>query len=146
MRPLSLLLVGLVLTGCTTRPTAPAFITPGAADSDPVAAALGAAPLGASENIRARPLLTGAAASAAVVEIRDREQPHVHTRYDLAVLLQRGHGTLWLAGVARPMRAGDGAFIPRGTPHWFVNHGDEPAVAVVVFAPAFTGPDQAAVP
>ena len=31
---------------------------------------------------------------------------------------------MWLDGVALPMQAGDGAFIPKGTPHWFVNDGD----------------------
>jgi len=72
------------------------------------------------------------------VQIRDREEPHIHTRYDLTVVLAKGHGTLWLDGVARPMQAGDGVFIPQGTPHWFVNDGDEPAVTVVTFAPPFT--------
>jgi quercetin dioxygenase-like cupin family protein len=146
MRPHRLLFTGLLLTACASHPPTPAFITPGAAGGDPVASALAADPLGPGENIRARPLLNGSAASVSVVEIRDREQPHVHTRHDLTVLLRRGDGTLWLDGVARPMRAGDGAFIPRGTPHWFVNEGEDPAVAVVVFAPPFAGPDQVPVP
>ena len=113
---------------------------------DFIAGALAAAPLAPEQNLRMQPMLHGEQASTAVVQIRDREQPHVHTRYDLTVLLAQGHGTLWLAGVARPMRAGDGAFIPRGTPHWFINESDEPAVAVVVYAPPFSGPDQQPVP
>lgn len=144
--PVLLAALVLLLTACGPRPQTPAFIVPGPAGGDPVARVLTADPLGPSQNIRARPLLGGSQASASVIEIRDREQPHIHTRYDLTVLLARGHGTLWLDGVARPMVAGDGAFIPRGTPHWFVNQGTEPAVAVVVFAPPFAGPDQAPVP
>ena len=154
MRPHGSALAGLLLlTACAPRqpdcpplqPT-PVFIAPGAADSDLVAHVLAETPLGANEAIAAHPLLAGTEASASLVSIRDREQPHVHTRYDLTVLLARGHGTLWLDGVPRPMQAGDGAFVPKGTPHWFVNEGTEPAVAVVVFAPRFEGPDQAPVP
>jgi quercetin dioxygenase-like cupin family protein len=147
MRPRDVVVAtSLFAIACAARPPAPAFQLPDAAGRDVVARALAAAPLGPTENIRAQPLLAGDQASASVVQVRDREQPHVHTRYDITVLLAKGHGTLWLAGVAQPMRAGDGAFIPKGTPHWFVNEGDEPAVAVVVFAPPFSGPDQAPVP
>ncbi len=135
----------LLLAACASRPTPPVFVVPGPDGADAVARALAAAPLGPTENIRAQPLASGEHASTAVVQIRDREQPHVHTRYDIIVLLAKGQGTLWLDGVARPMRAGDAVFIPQGTPHWFVNEGDEPAVAVVTFAPPFAGPDQAPV-
>src|SRR5512139_1257419 len=114
----------LVAIACASRPPAPAFLVPGAAGSAAVAQALAAAPLGPTENIRAQPLITGEEASASVVQVRDRERPHVHTRYDITVLLAKGHGTLWLDGIARPMRAGDGVFIPKGTPHWFVNEGE----------------------
>jgi quercetin dioxygenase-like cupin family protein len=40
------------------------------------------------------------------------------------------------------MRAGDVAFVPRGTPHHFVNQGRKPAAALVSFSPPFDGPDQ----
>jgi quercetin dioxygenase-like cupin family protein len=136
----------LLGAACAPRQPPPTFLLPGPDGAAAVARALTAAPLAPAENIRAEPLLSGAHASAAVVQVRDREQPHVHTRYDITVLLAQGQGTLWLDGVARPMRAGDGVFIPRGTPHWFVNDGADPAVAVVVFAPPFSGPDQAPVP
>jgi quercetin dioxygenase-like cupin family protein len=103
-------------------------------------------PLPPGENIRSTPQLTAAAASVSQVQIRDREVPHIHRRYDLTVVLVRGRGTLWLAGHPSPMRPGDAAFIARGTPHYFVNDGAAPAEAVVVFAPPFTGPDQAPAP
>jgi quercetin dioxygenase-like cupin family protein len=136
----------LLALACASRAPQPAFIVPGAAGDDLVARALAAAPLAADDALRVQPILHDEQTSVSVVQIRDREQPHIHTRYDLTVWLARGHGTLWLAGVARPMRAGDAVLIPRGTPHYFENESDEPAVSVVVYAPPFSGPDQAPVP
>jgi quercetin dioxygenase-like cupin family protein len=147
MRPRQLLLAApLLALACAAHPPAATFIVPGAAGSDFVASALAAAPLPPDQNLRVQPMLQSEQASVSVAQIRDREPPHIHTRYDLTVLLARGHGTLWLAGVARPMRPGDATFIPKGTPHFFVNEGDEPAVSVVVYAPPFGGPDLAPVP
>jgi mannose-6-phosphate isomerase-like protein (cupin superfamily) len=135
----------LLVAACTAHPPAPKFVAPGAG-GEFVASAVAAAPLAADQNVSIRPMVEGAQTSTAVAQIRDREQLHIHTRYDLTWYLARGHGTLWLAGVAYPMHAGDAAFIPRGVPHGFINEGDEPAVTVVVFAPPFSGPDQAPVP
>jgi quercetin dioxygenase-like cupin family protein len=105
-----------------------------------------APPLAAGENIRPTELRRGPNSSVSLVQVRDREQPHVHTRYDLTVMVADGEGTLWLNGTPLPMVAGDVAFIPRGTPHYFVNDGAQPASAIVVFAPAFEGPDQQPIP
>ena len=105
-----------------------------------------AAPLPAGENIRPKELRRGSSTSAHLVRIRDREQPHVHTRYDLTVVLVHGSGTLWLAGKALPMREGDVALIPKETPHYFVNESRDPAAALVVFSPPFEGSDQRPVP
>ena len=147
MRSRHLLLVApLLALGCAAHPKAPTFIVPGTAGSDFVANALTAAPIAPEQQLRVQPMLQSGQASVSVAQIRDREQPHIHTRYDLTVFLARGHGTLWLAGVARPMQAGDASFIPKGTPHYFVNESDEPAVSVVVYAPPFSGPDTAPVP
>jgi quercetin dioxygenase-like cupin family protein len=110
--------------------------------SEDIDALLARSPLAAGENIKAVPLQSGEHASVALVQIRDREPPHRHTRYDLTVLLVRGTGTLHLGDRALPMRAGDASFISKGTAHYFVNDGKEPAVALVSFAPAFSGPDQ----
>jgi quercetin dioxygenase-like cupin family protein len=103
---------------------------------------LRANPIAPDENIIATPLRRGSSSSLHLVQIRDREQPHVHARYDLTVTLLRGKGILHLGEQGLPMRAGDVAFIPRGAPHFFVNEGNQPAVAVVSFAPAFDAPDQ----
>lgn len=104
------------------------------------------APLAPDENIRAVEIERGESASTHLVRIRDRETPHVHTRYDLTVVLLEGHGTLFLAGKPLSMRTGDVAFVAKGTPHYFVNESSEPAAALVTFAPAFEGADQKPLP
>lgn len=145
MRARHFILALPLLAACATHPSAPKFVAPGAGDAF-VASAVAAAPLAAGENVHLQPMVQGAQTSSAVVQIRDREQRHIHTRYDLTWYLARGHGTLWMDGVSHHMAAGDAAYIPRGTPHGFTNEGDEPAVTVVIFAPPFSGPDQAPVP
>ena len=103
---------------------------------------LAANPLAADQNVRVVEVVHGEQSSVSLVQIRDREQPHLHTRYDLTVMLIEGHGVLWLDNVPQPMRAGDISFVPKGTPHFFINEGDNPAVTLVSFAPPFSGPDQ----
>jgi quercetin dioxygenase-like cupin family protein len=98
-------------------------------------------PLPKGVNIRPVEIDRADHTSVHLVQIREGERPHVHTRYDLTVVLVKGRGTLTLSGRPLPMREGDVAFIPRETPHFFVNQGREPAAALVVFSPAFGGPD-----
>lgn len=131
-------LPALLLTACTARE--PQLLTPGPPTRAPAAAT--AAPLKSGESIRPRELRRSDSASISLIRIRDRESPHMHTRYDLTVVLVEGSGTLWLDGAPLPMRVGDVAFVPRGIPHWFINEGDAPAAALVTFAPPYTGPDQ----
>jgi mannose-6-phosphate isomerase-like protein (cupin superfamily) len=80
-----------------------------------------------------------------LVRIRDREQPHLHTRYDLSIVLVEGEGTLWLQGEPLKMKPGDVAVVSKGTRHHFINEGSEPAAALVVFAPAYEESDREAV-
>lgn len=131
-------------SGCAAPRRAVQLLTPDPPTAVPVTTL--ATPLGPNDNIRPTELRRGENTSIALVQVRDREQPHVHTRYDLTVMVARGSGTLWLNGAPLPMGEGDVAFIPKGTPHYFVNTGSEPAAALVVFGPAFTGPDQQPVP
>src|SRR4029079_450602 len=98
------------------------------------------------QNITVTELQRSENSSVSVVQVRDREAPHVHTRYDLTVVVASGEGTLWLNGLPIKMQRGDAVFIPKGTPHYFVNEGSDPSVAIVVFSPPFTGRDQAPVP
>ena len=72
---------------------------------------LAANPLAADQNVRVVEVVHGEQSSVSLVQIRDREQPHLHTRYDLTVMLIEGHGVLWLDNVPQPMRAGDISFV-----------------------------------
>jgi len=137
MRP-GLLLAASLLAGCAGGR---GVVLPEPLRHTTVGALLEAFPLRADQNIRPEELARGEASSLSLIQIRDRETPHVHTRYDLTVLLVHGHGVLWLAGTPMPMRTGDVAFVPKGTPHFFINEGDGAAAALVSFAPAFSGPD-----
>ncbi len=128
----------LLLPACAARE--PQLLTPGPPTI--TAAAATTKPLRPGESIRPLELRRSDSASISLIRIRDRESPHMHTRYDLTVVLVEGTGTLWLDGAPLPMRIGDVAFIPRGVPHWFVNESSAPAAALVTFAPAYTGPDQ----
>jgi mannose-6-phosphate isomerase-like protein (cupin superfamily) len=128
--------IGLLLCGC-----APRLNVVVGGRSVPVSAFVADTPLAEGENIARRAIAHGEDSSLFLVRIRDREEPHLHARYDLGVLLVEGRGTLWVAGGPRPMKAGDFAFVPRGTPHYFVNEGAEPAAALATFSPRFTGPD-----
>ena len=134
----------LLATGCDS--TDRALLLPRPPHGTAYDTLIAETPLAAGENIRVRELERGDRSSVSLVQIRDREQPHVHTRYDLTVALLKGWGTLWLDGAPLPMHAGSTAFIPKGTPHYFVNQGSEPAAALVMFAPPFSGPDQAPAP
>jgi quercetin dioxygenase-like cupin family protein len=123
---------------------APRIITPEAkgVDDSRLTTLLDAHPIPPSQNISALLLGHTEAFSYHLVQIRDREQPHVHATHDLAVTLLRGKGQLYLRGTPTEMRAGDVAVVPHGTPHYFVNGDCIPAAAFVTFAPPYDGADQ----
>jgi quercetin dioxygenase-like cupin family protein len=115
--------------------------TPGNDDSS-LTALLAAHPLPAGQNIVALLLGRTDTFSYHLVQIRDREQPHIHATHDLVVTLLRGKGQLYVRGEPREMQQGDVAVVPHGTPHNFVNANSTPAVAFVTFAPPYDGTDQ----
>lgn len=88
----------------------------------------------------------GESASSHIVQIRNQETPHVHEHHDLVVIVQKGHGVLRMGSRAMNLVPGSVVAIPRGVPHSFVNGSDEPAVAFVVFTPAFDGTDTVPLP
>ena len=130
-----------LLTGCTARPRIlvadSTRLT--ATDAESLAAQH---PLGPTENIKSVPIARTAAFSTHFVQIRNRESPHAHVTHDLVVALLRGSGSMYVRGLPTSVRPGDVVVVPRGTPHYFVNTGDEPAAAFVTFAPPFDGTDQ----
>ena len=98
-------------------------------------------PLAANDNIKITTLGQGRAVSHHVVQIRDREKPHLHQQHDGTVFMFKGSGYLIMDKRRVDLSAGDVVYIPRGTVHYFVNTGRDPAVAFVVFAPPFDGKD-----
>ena len=128
----------LLLAGCAAHPRVLLHDPPRA---EAVETIVQRSPLPAGENIKPTEIVRGENMSVHLIQVREGEKPHIHTRYDLSVTLVQGQGSLWLADAKLPMKVGDTAFIPRGTRHYFVNEGSKPASAIVVFSPAFSGPD-----
>lgn len=98
-------------------------------------------PLAPTENIRVATLGQTKEVSHHVVQIRDREVPHIHRDHDLTVVMLRGQGYLMLEGKRIELNVGDVLFVPRSVVHHFVNTFDEPSVAFVVYSPPFDGKD-----
>jgi mannose-6-phosphate isomerase-like protein (cupin superfamily) len=103
-------------------------------------------PLGPGDNIKGVVLSTRPAVSHFLIQIRDREQPHIHREHDATVVLLRGRGRLVLKERIVALRAGDTVFIPRGAPHYYVNDAPEPTVALAIFTPSYDGTDAVVVP
>ena len=99
-------------------------------------------PITKGENVKVTLLFKDEYSSHHIVQINDSQEPHIHANHDLTVVIKQGEGTLNLLDKVLPMSAGDVAFIPRGTVHWFLNDKKgRPAVAYVVFSPAFDAKD-----
>jgi mannose-6-phosphate isomerase-like protein (cupin superfamily) len=98
-------------------------------------------PLGASENIKITTLGQGQGVSHHVVQVRDREKPHMHKIHDGTVVMVKGRGYLMMDNRRIDLSTGDIVYIPRGVVHYFVNTAGEPAVAFVIFSPPFDGKD-----
>ncbi|HCY19508.1 MAG TPA: hypothetical protein DHU69_07100 [Deltaproteobacteria bacterium] len=98
-------------------------------------------PIDKDENIKVTPLFKNEDASHFIIQIRDREKPHIHEAHDLTVVIKKGKGILHLGKDKLPMRRGDIVFIPREILHYFVNTSSEPAIAYVIFTPFYDGKD-----
>jgi len=103
-------------------------------------------PLGPDDNIKGVLLSRQPAVSHYLVQIRDRERPHLHQRHDATIVILRGHGRLVMKDRILIAREGDVFFVPRGTPHYYVNDGPGPTVALAIFTPAYDGKDAVVVP
>jgi mannose-6-phosphate isomerase-like protein (cupin superfamily) len=67
------------------------------------------------------------------------EEPHVHQRHDVTVVLLSGRGALVVEGRRHDMRAGDVAHIGRGKVHAFAPSGR--ASALAIFTPRLEASD-----
>jgi len=101
-------------------------------------------PLAAGQSVRAERLGATTNLSYHLVQIAPGagERLHIHAQHDLVVTLLRGVGTQRIRDELLPLKAGDSAVIPAGTPHRFVNTGNEVSAAFVIFSPPFDGSDQ----
>lgn len=138
-------LIALALTSCLAACTASRSTLLLGSDAGPtlrdVDTLVASHPLPAGQNILSVALGTTKALSNHLVQIRDRESPHVHAKHDLVVTLMRGHGELHVGREVVPMNAGDTAVIVRGERHFFANLGTDPAAAFATFAPPYEGDD-----
>ena len=97
-------------------------------------------PIAKGENVKLTPLFKDENSSHHILQINDSEEPHINDYHDLTFIVKQGEGTLNLRDKVLPMSAGDVAFIPRGTLHWFVNDKKgSPAIPHLVFLPPFDG-------
>lgn len=98
-------------------------------------------PIGEDENIKAPPLFKNQDSSHFIIQIRDREKPHIHETHDLTVIVKKGKGILHLGKDELPMKNGDIAFIPKGVAHYFVNTSSKPSIAYAILTPLYDGKD-----
>lgn len=141
MRRIIVAVISLAGIACTTTPHL-LLPSPQGWQRTPLAAVLAEHPLPEGKNISALLLGRTEALSYHLIQIRDREQPHIHATHDATVALLRGSGQLYVGGRTHEMHAGDVAVIAHGTAHYFVNTGSAPAVAFATFAPPYDGKDQ----
>lgn len=140
MQRLAIVSLLWTIVGCAS---APHLILPDgqAANRSALDAMLASHPLPPGENISVTPLGRTESLSYHLIQIRDRERPHLHASHDASVTLLHGTGRLYIGGMPHEMQAGDIALIRHGTPHYFVNAGSKPAVAFATFVPPYDGTD-----
>ncbi|HEY2388988.1 MAG TPA: cupin domain-containing protein [Candidatus Binatia bacterium] len=137
MRALLFVVLALVPVACG-RP--PSLVWEGA--GPPRETSVGGATAGlaaAGPAARRGPWGDAAGESLLLMESADAEEPHVHRRHDLTVVLLRGRGTLVVEGRRHDLHAGDVAHIARGKVHAFAPSGR--ATALAIFTPRLDGPD-----
>jgi len=127
--------------GCAT--TSPGIVTGdgGAISEREIAGLLRENPLKPDQNLGVSLVRQSEHASVHLVQVRWAEKPHIHTTHDLTVFVIRGGGQMTIGTDTKPVRKGDVIHIPAGARHFFVNRGEEIAVAVAVFSPPFDGKD-----
>ena len=91
--------------------------------------------LGPEENIKALSLHRDTHNAILLVQVRHREPNHYHADSNITVLMLEGQGVLHTGNQSFDLAVGDSALVPRGAPHYFVNRGNVPAAALVIYAP-----------
>ena len=70
-----------------------------------------------------------------LVSIGKPEEPHIHQKSDLIVILLEGEGEINIEGEKKYVEKGDIIFIPKNKVHFFVNKGKNTALALVISSP-----------
>lgn len=97
---------------------------------------LNANPLSDRDNFKLTPLYENSRSKHVLVQVRDREPPHIHADSDITVWMLRGKGVVHIVDKKYPVKVGDIIHIPRGVMHYYVNGGPEVGVVLVVYSPA----------
>lgn len=94
-----------------------------------------------NQSLIALPIINFENASFHNILLKTAEKPHIHAKHDLAVYVLKGSSWIYLNDKKIELFPGDFVVIPRGTKHWAVNTGKEPAEVLAVFSPPFDGKD-----
>jgi mannose-6-phosphate isomerase-like protein (cupin superfamily) len=81
-------------------------------------------------------------ASARLLQIQHELTKRTHADHDEIFLLVRGKGDFYLGDQMRTLRRMDMVFVPRGTPHSFINTGGGSAGMIVFCTPPYDAKDQ----
>lgn len=75
------------------------------------------------------------------ITLKTQETPHIHAKHDLAVYVLKGSSWIYLNDKKIELLPGDFIVIPKGTKHYAVNTGKNPAEVLAIFSPPFDGKD-----
>lgn len=85
-------------------------------------------------------------ASYHLVQVRGSEESHRHDYHDVMIFFQSGSGLMFLKDKSFRVNPGAIIFIRHGVPHYFVNGGPVPAVAIAVYSPPYDDKDDIPTP
>jgi mannose-6-phosphate isomerase-like protein (cupin superfamily) len=131
--------------------SAPVILTIGACAPDQPEPRLidltGATPVSWTAQDRARPIVVRTIrqsqhASFQWILINAAEDPHVHDRTDMTVVIVTGKVRMHLGDSHQMAGPGDVIDVPMGTSHWVQNLHSEGSTAFSVFSPAYDGKDR----
>ena len=94
-----------------------------------------------NQRLLSMPLQNFEHASFHYILLKTAEKPHIHAKHDLAVYVLKGSSWIYLNDKKVELFPGDFVVIPKGTVHWAVNTGKNPAEVLAVFSPPFDGKD-----
>lgn len=139
---LSLILLSLLLIGCTAAPSPRGrVITTLPEPINPLWT-----PDELEKTIAVRRLRATSEVSVSLIRLAGAEQPHMHKDHDLVVVMLSGAARLHLGNRTVDVRPGDVMEIPRGVVHWAENTGPEASEVYAIFSPPYDGRDNLPVP